>query len=409
VLTGGGTGGHLYPAVSVARALETAGGGWRTADSTGQRADGHGTVAPQAALSDDQRLSCDFQPVFIGSWEGLEAEVVPREGFEFHAVASRKIRRAFSPDLGLSLSVLAWGTLQAGILLRRLRPAAVIGTGGYVSAGVVLAAALLRIPTLIHEQNAIPGRTNRLLGRIVKRVALTFPEAARYFPAGKTVVTGLPVRPDVARGERPRGLQTFGLVPERPTLLVLGGSLGARSLNRAARESLPLWPDSAVQILHQVGKRDWEEHRASLDDTPGWYHPVPYLEEMGDAYAVAELVVCRAGASTLAEVTLVGLPTVLVPYPHAHADHQTHNAHSLVAAGAGVLLPDSELSAARLVGEVVPLLQQPCRREQMAEASRRLGRPEAALAVLDLVHEMLGSSACGDKTGVERGAKRGAA
>jgi UDP-N-acetylglucosamine--N-acetylmuramyl-(pentapeptide) pyrophosphoryl-undecaprenol N-acetylglucosamine transferase len=334
---------------------------------------------------------------------------VPREGFEFHAVTSRKVTRRFSPGTALSLAAIAWGTVQSALLLRRLRPVAVIGTGGYASAGVVLAAALQRIPTLIHEQNMVPGRTNRLLARFARRVALTFPEAATYFPAARTVVTGLPIRPEILAGQRERGLAAFGLEPNRRTLLVLGGSLGARSLNRTIREMLPLWSNSGWQILHQVGKGNWEEHQSALPTPPPGYAAVPYLSAMGDVYAMADLVICRAGASTLAEVTAVGLPAVLVPYPYAHADHQTHNAAALVAAGAAMLLPDAELSGQRLAAEIQSLLAEPERLPAMSRASRGLGRPNAAEAVLDIVREMIGEPAAGLSRDRARGEKRGAA
>jgi UDP-N-acetylglucosamine--N-acetylmuramyl-(pentapeptide) pyrophosphoryl-undecaprenol N-acetylglucosamine transferase len=348
-------------------------------------------------------------PVFIGTQTGLEARVVPQEGFAFHAIASRKVTRSLSPDNLLSFATIAWGAAQAGRLLRQLDPIAVIGTGGYASAGVVLAAALQGIPTLIHEQNSVPGRTNRLLGRIVRRVALTFAEAAGYFPSGKSVVTGLPVRPDIARGDRQQALTCFDLKAERRTLLVLGGSLGARSLNRAVREALSLWSNSDLQILHQVGRGNWEEHRAALASWPEWYRSVPYLEAMGDAYAAADLVVCRAGASTLAEVALAGLPSVLVPYPYAHANHQMHNAQSVVAAGAARLLPDDELAGPRLVVEVARLMDDPEDRQRMADASRRLARPDAAGAILDVVRGMLEGRANEQGESTEQGAKRGAA
>jgi UDP-N-acetylglucosamine--N-acetylmuramyl-(pentapeptide) pyrophosphoryl-undecaprenol N-acetylglucosamine transferase len=340
---------------------------------------------------------------------GLEAEIVPREGFEFHAIASRKLTRSLSPAAVLSLATIAWGTFQAGVLLRRLNPVAVVGTGGYASAGVMLAAALQGIPTLIHEQNSVPGRTNRLLGRVVRRVAVTFPESARYFPAGKSVVTGLPVRPEIARGDRERALAQFGLRRDRLTLLVVGGSLGARSLNRGVREALTCWSSSGLQILHQVGKGNWEEHRAAFTDAPDWYHPVPYLPEMGDAYAVADLVLCRAGASTLAEVALAGLPAVLVPYPYAHADHQMANARSVVADGAAMLLPDGELSGERLVSEIGALLREPERLRVMARASRARARPDAAAAILAAVREMVGGADFCTAARDERGAKQGAA
>jgi UDP-N-acetylglucosamine--N-acetylmuramyl-(pentapeptide) pyrophosphoryl-undecaprenol N-acetylglucosamine transferase len=377
VLTGGGSGGHLYPAISIAQALRAS--------------------------------TLSYTPVFIGTRTGIEAQVLPREGFEFHAVSSRKITRSLSPAALLSAVSIVWGAVQAGLLLRRMAPVAVVGTGGYASAGVVLAAALQGIPTLIHEQNSVPGRTNRLLAHWVRRVVLTFPESAAFFPARKTVATGLPVRPEIAQGDRHRGHQQFGLSPDRRTLLVLGGSLGAQSLNRAVREALPLYSNSGLQILHQVGSGNWEEHRYALAGAPPWYHPVPYLEAMGDAYAVADLVCCRAGASTLAEIALVGLPSLLVPYPHAHADHQTQNARHLAAAGAAALLPDVELSGRRLVAEIDALFNQPARLAEMSRASRSLGRPGAADAILAVVWEMVGTPGERARRPTEHGTKRGAA
>lgn len=377
MLTGGGSGGHLYPAISIAQALQ---------------------ASP---------VSC--APVFIGTRAGLEARVVPGVGFEFHAVSSHKITRPLSPGTALSLAAIVWGTLQAGVLLRRLTPVAVVGTGGYASAGVVLAAAVQGIPALIHEQNSVPGRANRLLARFVRRVALTFPESASFFPAAKTVVTGLPVRPEIGQGDRRRACEQFGLSPERRTLLVLGGSFGARRLNRAVGEALTFWLNSGLQILHQVGSADWEQYRSSLREMPAWYHAVPYLEAMGDAYAATDLVCCRAGASTLAEMALVGLPALLVPYPHAHADHQMRNAQSVVAAGAATLLPDAALSGARLAGEIDRLIAQPARRAEMARASRALARPGAAAAILEAVWEIAGKPSNRAAEPAEQGAKRGAA
>jgi UDP-N-acetylglucosamine--N-acetylmuramyl-(pentapeptide) pyrophosphoryl-undecaprenol N-acetylglucosamine transferase len=377
VLTGGGSGGHLYPALSIAQAL------CRSADSC--------------------------TPVFIGTRTGIEAQVVPGEGFEFHAIISRKVTRSFSPVALLSAASITWGAVQAGLLLRRIAPVAVVGTGGYASAGVVLAAALQGIPTLIHEQNSIPGRTNRLLSRIVRRVALSFPDSVAFFPARKTIVTGLPVRPEVAQGDRERAYTRFGLSPDQRTLLVLGGSRGAQSLNRAVRDALPLLSNSGLQILHQVGRANWDEHQAVLDNAPTWYHSVPYLEAMGDAYTVADLVCGRAGASTLAELALVGLPSLLVPYPHAHADHQTQNARCVAAAGAAALVPDVEFSGHRLVAEAEALFAQPDRLAEMSRASRSLGRPDAAEAILGAVWEMIGTQVTESNRSGEHGTKRGAA
>lgn len=376
MLTGGGTGGHLYPAISLARELQAAGGP---------------------------------EPLFIGSRTGLEAQLVPDEGLAFRAITSRKVSRSVTPSALLSLASIAWGAVEAGLLLRRLRPLVVIGTGGYASAAVVLAAAAQGIPTLIHEQNSIPGRTNRLMARFVDRVAVTFPASMSYFPAGRSVVTGLPIRPEMTEGDRANAVERWNLDPDRRTLLVLGGSLGARSLNGAVREALSHWSNSGLQIIHQVGSRNWDEHRAALKGAPAWYHPVPYLHQMADAYAAADLVACRAGASTLAELWATGRPAILVPYPYAHADHQTANARAAVEAGAAVMLPDSELNGPILAAEVGATIEAPEKLARMAEASRSLGRPDASRAVLDLAWEIAGWKSELLPERLQQGSKRGAA
>ena len=223
------------------------------------------------------------------------------------------------------------------------------------------------------------------------------------------MLTGLPVRPEIASGDRLRACERFGLCPDRRTLLVLGGSFGARKLNRAVGEALSLGWNAELQVLHQVGRADWESYRASLRETPAWYHPVPYLDAMEDAYAAADLVCSRAGASTLAEIALVGLPSLLVPYPHAQADHQTQNARGVVAAGAAALLPDAELSGARLVSEIEALFTEPARLAEMAQASRALGRPGAAEAILETVWSIAGRPNTRADRPAEQGTKRGAA
>lgn len=355
VMAGGGTGGHIYPAVSLARALEAE------------------------------------QITFLGTRDGLEAEVVPRAGFAFQTVPSRKLSRKPSLESLAALAVLGWGTVRSAWMLRGMRPDVVVGTGGYVSAGVLLAAALQRIPTLIHEQNAIPGRTNRLLARFVRRIAITFPEAAPYFPAGKTVVTGLPIRPEIGRVDRTAAQQTLGLARDRFTLLVLGGSQGARTINRATLDALASWGDLPIQVLHQIGKASFAEWQPEFAGRPAWYRPVPYLDAIEHAYAAADLVLCRAGASTLAEITAAGLPSILVPYPYAMGDHQTHNARALVAAGAALLIPNADTTGARIAEEVRVLMADrgaTGRLAEMSAASRSLGRPEAAARLADEVRAL---------------------
>jgi UDP-N-acetylglucosamine--N-acetylmuramyl-(pentapeptide) pyrophosphoryl-undecaprenol N-acetylglucosamine transferase len=355
VVTGGGTGGHLYPAISIGRAL---------------------------------REQPGTEVHFAGTREGPEAERAPQEGFPFHAIPSRKLsRQARRPTLGspealAALGIMAWGTVRAGLLLRHLRPDVAVGTGGYASAGVMLAAALQGIPTVIHEQNAVAGRANRVLGRLVTRVAITFEGSERFFPAGKAVCTGLPIRPEIAAGDPEPARRRFGLAPDRPTLLVVGGSGGARRLNQAVADARPRLLNLGLQIVHPWGKANVD---ASVPPAGDGYHPVPYLEEMASALAAADVVLCRAGASTLAEVAAVGRPALLVPYPYAVDDHQTANARVFVDRGAARLVPDRELDGDRLVAELEALLGDPDARARMRAASAALGRPDAAHRVADLV------------------------
>jgi UDP-N-acetylglucosamine--N-acetylmuramyl-(pentapeptide) pyrophosphoryl-undecaprenol N-acetylglucosamine transferase len=353
VLTGGGTGGHIYPALSVAECLA-----------------GH-------------------ELLYVGTAEGPEAQVVPRAGLPFRAIPSRKLSRRPTPGAVAALAVSAWGVARAAALLRSWKPDVVLGTGGYASAGVMFAAALLRIPTVVHEANVVPGRVNRLLAALCTRVAVTYPASARYFPESKTVVTGLPVRPELRNADPARARKEYGLAPNVPTLLISGGSGGAQTLNRAVLEALPELARRGLRIVHQTGKSQFQSVREMAGDTySASYRPVPYVEDMPSLLAAASLIVCRGGSSTLAEVTAVGLPAIVVPYPYAVADHQTSNAAALAEAGAGIMVRDAEFDGRRLVREVDALLGDPARLEQMRHASRGLGRPDAAREVADLLRDV---------------------
>jgi UDP-N-acetylglucosamine--N-acetylmuramyl-(pentapeptide) pyrophosphoryl-undecaprenol N-acetylglucosamine transferase len=352
VLTGGGTGGHIYPALSVAQCLAT-----------------------------DQIL-------YVGSREGPEASIVPRAGVPFRAVPSRKLSRKPTPGALTALGVSGWGVLRAMSLLRSWKPDVILGTGGYASAGIMFAAALLRLPAVIHEANVVPGRVNRLLARFASRVALTYNASEQYFPAGKTLVTGMPVRRDLLSGNPSRARAEYGLRPDVPTLLVSGGSGGAQTLNRAVTAALHDLNGIPVQIVHQTGKSQYAAVMRDVGSPPSFYHPVAYVDDMPSLLAAATLIVCRAGSSTLAEVTAVGLPAIMVPYPFAVADHQTGNARALANGGGGLMVKDDELTPERLVREVGGLLADRARLEAMRTASRRLGNPRAAQAVADLLRDV---------------------
>src|SRR3990172_1978736 len=364
MITGGGTGGHLYPGIAVAEVVQARG--------------------PGAEI------------LFVGGTR-LEAHVLREAGWSFETVAAHPLPRRIGLSLVSSTAVNSAGTVQSLGLLRRWRPDVVLATGGYVAGPVGLAAVILGIPLVLQEQNMLPGLANFWLAHWAR--AISVPALMAGFPADRVVVTGVPVRPSVLRGDRERARLAFGLA-DRFTILVLGGSQGALSLNRAVGEAATLMMYEPIQILHQTGREhlEWVRreigHREHVGPPVIRQIPLPFIEQMGDAYAAADLVICRAGASTLAEgtawgiggagastlaeVTAWGLPAILVPYPHAAGRHQDANARLLASAGAAEVIPDAELTGLRLQDLIRDLLRDRPRLRAMAGASRGLGRPDAA-------------------------------
>lgn len=367
LLAGGGTGGHVFPSLAVAAALRDA--------------------APDLAIE------------FLGTARGLESTLVPTAGWQLHTVDTLPLARRLSAATLRVPGVLLNATRQARDLLRARDAVAAVIFGGYVSVPLALAARRERIPLIVHEQNAVPGLANRLAARWAAAVAVTHDGTA--LGRGTPAVTGNPVRPglDAAAVETSRAEANahFDLDPDRKTLLVFGGSQGARRINDAAVASAGLWSAAQrLQILHATGRRDaagvsaaWDAALDTSASTP-LVRCVDFIERMELAYAAADAVVCRSGASTLAELTVLGLPSVLVPYPHATGDHQTANARSLERAGGAVVVPDEQLDAARLVAEAEPLLLDDDRRKRMAAAARAAGRPDAAQLVAGLVLSIIG-------------------
>lgn len=369
VVTGGGTGGHIYPALAVAEELRRSGA----------------------------------EVLYVGAAGGLEARAASEAGFQFVGVAARKLRKIWSPStVGVALA-LALGYKQASSHLNRFRPHAIVSTGGYVAGAVGLAGARRRVPLIIQACDAIPGRTNRLVARAAWRICIWFEETARFFPAGKTVVTGVPLREGMVRSEEPSAArEALGLDPEAFTLTVLGGSQGARRLNQIVLEAVQLLHGD-LQVLHQTGPSNLDDvqtqaRAAGLEAS--MYHPRGFLtgEEMARAYRAADLVVCRCGIATLAELTANGAAGLLVPLPTAYADHQTHNALALVNRGAGILLREPELTGAGLAATVRGLQDAPERLRQMAEAAQKVARPGAAKAVAELALEAAGQGPASSAT-----------
>jgi UDP-N-acetylglucosamine--N-acetylmuramyl-(pentapeptide) pyrophosphoryl-undecaprenol N-acetylglucosamine transferase len=334
---------------------------------------------------------CDVE--YVGTPDSLEARLAEEAGLTFHAVAAKGFDRA-AP---LSLLSAAFTTLlslpRCLALLRRSRPEVVIGFGGYVSLPLGLAAALAGIPLVLHEQNAVPGLANKVLARWARTVCVTYPASIeRLARPTRALVTGNPVRSSVAGADRAAGRKALKLRKADVVLLVFGGSRGARHLNTAMLDLYKRLSDiPKLRVIHVAGPAEIDSVRESLKTlapkADGFWRAFDYIDGMGDALAAADLVVCRAGATTLAELAALGRPSVLVPYPYATDDHQTLNASSLVAAGAASAVADSQLDTSVFGDEIVRLLTDEGRRAEMAETALSLARPMAAHAVAEAAVE----------------------
>jgi len=348
LLAGGGTGGHLFPAIAIAREFKA--------------------QDPTAEV------------LFVGTARGIEARLLPEQGWPLQLVnASGFVGKGVFGKVAALLRLL--GSVREGLaILRRFMPDVVIGVGGYASAALVIAAKLKGVPTVLHEQNAVPGLTNRLLSRWADRVCVTFAASRDAFARRQVEMTGNPVRPE---------MESCDALPEGvPVLLVFGGSRGARAINRAMVEALPLLP-KGMNVIHQTGGNDREAVAAAYIEAGRTGDRVEaFIDDMAAVYRSARLVVCRAGATTLAELAACGRPAVLIPYPHAANDHQTANARAMVEAGAAVLLAQQDLTAERLANLIGELLRDRQRLEAMAAAARAVAKTGAAKAIVDICRDL---------------------
>jgi UDP-N-acetylglucosamine--N-acetylmuramyl-(pentapeptide) pyrophosphoryl-undecaprenol N-acetylglucosamine transferase len=357
VLAGGGTGGHVIPALAIARELR----------------------ARYAA-----RL------LFIGTDRGIETRLVPSADFKLKMIQVGPLKNVSLATRMRTLLELPFAVQHCHQILKDFLPDVVIGVGGYASGPAMLAAILRRTPTLAFEPNMVPGFANRVVGRMVSAGAVHFQETARYFRNAH--VTGVPVRPEF-----------FGVpakaTGEGRTLLVFGGSQGAAAINRVVMEALPRIRQSLLQlrIIHQTGERDYERARAAHEKTKGMSEVHPFINAMPAAFAQADLLLCRSGASTVAEVAASGRPAIFVPFPRAADDHQLRNAEALARAGAAVVIPESQFTADILISKLQELLQDRSRLEQMSRAARSLARPNAAGEIASIAARLAGPRAVSNK------------
>ncbi len=355
IISGGGTGGHIYPAIAIANELKT--------------------IDPTADI------------LFVGALGKMEMEKVPRAGYRIEGLPVVGIKRELTLDnLAFPLK-LGQSLIRAREIVRDFKPDVAIGVGGYASGPVLLAASLSGIPTLIQEQNSYAGLTNKVLARWAKRICVAYPGMDAFFPADKLTLTGNPVRRDIQLLNQPveAGRALFGLTADQPTLLVIGGSLGARTINESIEQGLPALMAAGVQVVWQTGTGFIDRARKAVADAGATYvKPFDFIYDMDKAYAVADAVVSRAGALSVSELCIVAKPAILVPFPAAAEDHQTKNAMSLVGRKAALLISDS-VARNELVPAALALLNNPAQQQSLSQQIRELAKPNAAREIAEQV------------------------
>ncbi len=347
LMAGGGTGGHVIPALAVARQL---------------RSRGHDVT-------------------FIGTTRGMEGKLVPAEGFDLQPIEIGGLNRVGLRQKLATLVQLPLTTLRCGRFVRR--SSAVFSMGGYVAGPPVMAALLRRVPVVVMEPNAIPGFTNRIIGHFVSRALIAFQETAAFFPRGRTELTGLPVRDEFFRiAPKPR--------TEVLNILITGGSQGSRTLNNAARQSWPLFREASfpVRIVHQTGAAGHDELHTAFAQSGIQGEVVRFINDMPAAFAAADLIVCRSGAGAVSELAAAGKPSILVPFPFAADDHQTRNAEAMQRGGAARLIRDAEMDGNALFAAIRDLSDSPGVLESMGEAARQFAHPGAAHRSAEILEEV---------------------
>lgn len=358
LVAAGGTGGHVYPGIAIAEE-------W-------------------------MRQHPDSSVTFVGTARGIESKAVPASGFAFRPIEARGFPRRLSPEAFGSFLAFVRGFGQVAAIIKEVKPHVILATGGYVSGPAAIWARLLGIPLVLQEQNSVPGAANRWLSLIATEVHISFVESRSYFRRrNKLKVSGNPIRRSLLLQDRAGAYEALGLDPERRTLLVFGGSHGASSINRAVQGALPLLARvGRLQAIWQTGTQDAEAMAAAAKGAAFPVRVVPYLDQMDKAYAIADLAICRAGAMTITELTACGVPSILVPYPHAARDHQTQNARGLVDRGAAEMIPDAELSPEDLASRIEALFRDESRLRRMGRSARAFSRTNAAERIVRSIEEL---------------------
>ncbi|RKL68910.1 undecaprenyldiphospho-muramoylpentapeptide beta-N-acetylglucosaminyltransferase [Salipaludibacillus neizhouensis] len=361
LISGGGTGGHIYPALALIRHLE----------------------------KQDHSLEC----LYIGTDNGLEASIVPKEGIPFKTVKISGFKRKLSLENIRTVYRFLNAVRVAKKYIKEFKPDVVIGTGGYVCGPVVYAAAKRNIPTLIHEQNSVPGLTNKFLAKHVTKIAISFPDSAKYFPESKVVFTGNPRATEAVALKREDGknrLKELGLDPTKKTVLVVGGSRGAKPINDAMIETFPLWRGKNYQCLYVTGEAHYNNVKDHLSEEDSHRMVcVPYIDDMPAILHEVDLLVARAGATTLSEITAVGLPSILIPSPYVTNNHQEKNARSLEKENAAKVILEKDVSSEQLLSDIDHILNDDFVWESMKKGALSLGKPNAAEDIKKMIQSVL--------------------
>lgn len=360
LITGGGTAGHINPGLAIAKYIK--------------------------------EKNENAEILFIGTDKGLETKLVPREGFELKTIRVRGFKRRLSFDTIAAVKELFLGMAESRSLIKAFRPDIVIGTGGYVCGPVVFNASLMKIPTLIHEQNAFPGVTNRILARFVDAVAFSFKESTKYFKkAKKLVLTGNPIRREVLIADRQLAREKLGINQDTPMVVVFGGSRGAQNINEAVVDMvLNHYTGTECNLIFAPGEAQFESisERLGTSREPA-LSIVPYIYDMGNVMAAADLLICRAGAITISEVSALGVPSIIIPSPYVTANHQEYNARALEKNGAAVVILEKDLNGDLLYQQMTDLLKNKEQLAKMARNAKKLGITNAAEKIFSIVQELL--------------------
>lgn len=360
LLSGGGTGGHIYPALALMNRMK--------------------------------ELNPETEFLYVGTERGMESAIVPKAGVPFKSVEIQGLRRSLSLENVKTVYLLFKSISKSKEIIREFAPDIVIGTGGYVCAPVLYAASRLNIPTIIHEQNSVAGITNKFLARYVSKICLCFEDARSDFSKydEKIVFTGNPRAQEVAQIQEKTSLEEYGLKNECPTVLIFGGSRGAAKINQSLSEAMPLFEDKPYQAILVTGEQHYEKIYSqinALDHSLTNVKIVPYVEKMPALFKNVDLVVCRSGATTLTELTALGIPSILIPSPYVTNNHQFKNAQSLEKKGAAVIIQEEELSKDTIFKMVHSLMRDKDKRKSMAEEARTLGVPDAADRLISVIKE----------------------